>query len=204
MFTGIVESMAEVLDVSRNQLGISKPIMFDDVSIGSSICVSGVCLSVVKMDEESLSFDVVPETAKCTKLGSLKTGDKVNLERAMKYGDRFDGHVVMGHCEGTGIIQNLKLKIQNCKELVIELPGEIAGNVVSKGSIAIDGVSLTVAEKDGNNIKIALIPHTAENTTLGLLVAGDKVNIETDVLLRNANIKSEIRNPKLEIRNPKY
>ena len=84
------------------------------------------------------------------------------------------------------------------------MPGEIAGNVVSKGSIAIDGVSLTVAEKDGNNIKIALIPHTAENTTLGLLVAGDKVNIETDVLLRNANIKSEIRNPKLEIRNPKY
>jgi len=179
MFTGIIESMAEVKSRTKTQLTVERPPFFDDIKVGSSIAVSGVCLSVVNFDQDLMTFDVIPETFKCTKLGSLKVGDKVNLERAMKASDRFEGHVVQGHIESRGVVK--------CRsgEVVVEVPVELLKFITHKGSISLDGVSLTVTSVEGNRVTVALIPHTLENTTLGLLKDGDMVNIETDVMVRS-------------------
>lgn len=180
MFTGIIEATAPILDQRQSGLTIEHPGIFDDVKIGSSISVSGVCLSIVKLTGDSMEFDFVPETLAKTKIGSLKKGDRVNLERAMKAGDRLDGHVVQGHVEGVGIMEN------DGGILVVQLPKDLLQFVVQKGSIAIDGVSLTVADVKGDEVTIALIPHTLKNTTLGSLKKGDRVNIETDMMVRAA------------------
>jgi riboflavin synthase len=187
MFTGIVEAKAKVLETPQGGLALERPASFTDIKVGSSISVAGVCLSVVSFDEAQMRFDIVPETYAKSRLGELTKGASVNLERSMKAGDRVDGHVVQGHVEGTGEVVNgsfdkLRRKIEN--NLSIRLPHELLKNVVEKGSIAIDGVSLTVAKIDGDVITIALIPHTLEHTTLGTLQKGDHVNIETDVLMR--------------------
>lgn len=179
MFTGIVETTANVQKMENGRLIIGRPTTFDDVKIGSSIAVAGVCLSIVKLDDQSMSFDIIHETLNRTNLGALKKGDSVNLERSMKTADRFDGHVVQGHVEGTGrVIESGKGTLR------IELPEELQVHVVSKGSVAIDGVSLTVAGIDKNTCLIALIPHTLKETTLGKLKKNDLVNIETDILSR--------------------
>lgn len=178
MFTGIVEATAEVLSNNGNSLQIARPQTFTDLKIGASISVSGVCLSIVGLDDSSMSFDVIPETVRKTKLGSLKPGSRVNLERAMKADARLDGHIVQGHVEGVGTV------VAGKGELVIDAPEDLLLSVLSKGSIAIDGVSLTVARIEGDRITIALIPHTIQETTLGQLQEGDRVNIETDVLAK--------------------
>jgi riboflavin synthase len=178
MFTGIVEATANVLQNTGHTLTIERPAAFDDLNIGSSICVAGVCLSIVATDEQSMRFDVVEETLARSNLGSKKAGDTVNLERAMKANARLDGHVVQGHVEGTGIVRSAEMR------LCIEIPPSLSKNVHPKGSIAIDGVSLTVASIEQNLCTIALIPHTLERTTLGSLRFGDIVNIETDVMTR--------------------
>lgn len=152
--------------------------MFDDIQMGSSIAVSGVCLSVVEFDAKTMRFDMVPETLQKTKLGQLHSGDTVNLERAMKAGARFEGHVVQGHVEGTGEVvepgPNLHIRTQN----------EIKKFLIHKGSITIDGVSLTIASVTDDGCTVALIPHTMSVTTLGSLRNGDPVNLETDILIR--------------------
>ncbi|HCI03530.1 MAG: riboflavin synthase [Candidatus Peribacteraceae bacterium] len=185
VFTGIIEAQANIREITEKGISVERPESFDDIKIGSSISVSGACLSVVNFDEHLMKFDVVSETFQKTKLGSLKAGDKINLERAMKASDRFEGHVVQGHTETTGVVTNEKLRIEN-GELIIKVCDDVLSFLVPKGSIAIDGVSLTVATIDGNQITVALIPHTLENTTLGFLDKGDKVNIETDVMVRHA------------------
>ena len=185
MFTGIIEAVAVIKEVNKRGLIVGRPESFDDIRIGSSICVSGACLSVVGLDSDTLQFDVVEETGDRTKLGLLNVGDKVNLERAMKVSDRFEGHIVQGHVEAVGIVMSDKWKIENGK-LIITVPNGLLSYITTKGSIAIDGVSLTVASIEGNEVTVALIPHTLENTTLGLLNKGGKVNIETDVLVRHA------------------
>ncbi len=185
MFTGIIEAQAEIMKMTDNGIFVERPENFDDIKIGSSISVSGACLSVVSFDSDSMEFDVVSETFQITKLGSLKVGDRVNLERAMKASDRFEGHVVQGHIEGVGEVVSEKQEIESGK-LIIKIPENLLIFIVSKGSITIDGVSLTVASISGNEITVALIPHTLKNTTLGFLNNGDKVNIETDVLVRHA------------------
>ena len=187
MFTGLIETTAAILSAREFSLTVERPQSFDDTRIGSSISVSGVCLSVVKMDNNSMIFDLHEETLKKTKIGSLKKGDRVNLERAMKVGDRIDGHVVQGHVEGVGRMKNGKLKMENGAMMMISIPDLLSRFVIEKGSIAIDGVSLTVAEIQGDRVSVALIPHTLENTTLGLLKEGDTVNIETDMLVRAAH-----------------
>ena len=179
MFTGIIEAMAKVIEKNPQGLVIERPVSFDDLKIGSSVCVSGVCLSVVELSPSSMRFDVVEETWKKTKLGDLKEGDRVNLERSMKAGDRVDGHLVQGHIEGVGLVTSR----QN-STMAVRIPVSLISSVSPKGSIAIDGVSLTVAEIDGGHLTIALIPLTLEQTTLGSLQAGDDVNIETDVIMR--------------------
>lgn len=179
MFTGIIEATAAVLEKTPSGLTIERPVSFDDVKIGSSICVSGACLSVVELTPSSLRFDIIEETWKKTKLRTLKSGDRVNLERAMKASDRVNGHLVQGHVEGVGLVlSNQKSKLH------IRIPMSLMHSVSLKGSIAFDGVSLTVAELEGGHVMIALIPHTLAHTTLGFLKAGDRVNVETDVMLR--------------------
>ena len=166
-----------------NRLTLSRPESFQDIAIGSSIAVAGVCLSVVALNDRSMTFDVIGETLQRSTLGTLRKGESVNLERAMRADDRFEGHMVQGHVEGTGEILS---KEQNGTRtlLTIRLPEELIPTVVSKGSITLDGVSLTVASIQGSECSVALIPHTLEYTTLGELSQGDSVNIETDVLGR--------------------
>ena len=183
MFTGIIETMAKVVQKTDSGMVIARPLSFDDVKIGSSISVSGVCLSVVQLTESQMSFDVVPETWSRTKLGSVRQGDAVNLERSLKASDRFEGHIVQGHVEGTGSVTDI-----HSGEMKISLPMPLMKHVVEKGSIALDGVSLTVAKIDGDVVTVALIPHTLKVTTLGTLHTGDLVNIETDILGRYATL----------------
>lgn len=181
MFTGIIEATAHVLESANGKLILGRPAIFDDIKLGASIAVSGVCLSVIAFDDASMTFDVIAETMRKTKLGDLKIGDAVNVERAMKASDRFEGHIVQGHVEGTGVICNL-LSVNGI--LNVELCDALTRFVIEKGSITIDGVSLTVAKIEGNICTIALIPHTLSMSTLGSLKAGDRVNIETDILGR--------------------
>ncbi|HVW67307.1 MAG TPA: riboflavin synthase [Candidatus Peribacteraceae bacterium] len=183
MFTGIIETTAEVLRKSDHSLTIQRPAVIDDIRMGSSISISGVCLSVVEFDTHSMTFDVVDETLTRTTLGALKTGDTVNLERSMRADGRFEGHIVQGHVEGTGKVTSLKPQASGM-EMTIELPDHLLPLVVEKGSIAVDGVSLTVAKLNGNMCTIAVIPHTLSMTTLGHKKEGDRVNIETDILAR--------------------
>lgn len=163
---------------SETQLTIMRPETFDDIVLGSSIAVSGVCLTVVALDDNSMIFDVVAETWDKTSLGALEQGSQVNLERALKADGRFDGHIVQGHIEGVATVKEVG------STFVIELPGDLTELVVRKGSITIDGVSLTVASNEQNMCVVALIPHTLAETTLGKRQPGDKVNIETDILGR--------------------
>jgi riboflavin synthase len=183
MFTGIIEATAKILQKSDDGLTVERPAMFDDLKKGTSVSVSGVCLSVVQLDDTSMSFDVVPETFERTTFSSLATGDYVNLERALRADGRFEGHVVQGHVEGTAEVAQIRKK-KTGAELVLSMTDDIMTFVIPKGSIAVDGVSLTVAAADGNGCTVALIPHTLEHTTLGDLQQGDIVNIETDILGR--------------------
>lgn len=184
MFTGIIEATAYVLQNSPQSIVLDRPALFTDIKTGSSISVSGVCLTVVAFDDASMTFNVVEETLKKSKLGSLKKGDRVNLERAMKADARLDGHVVQGHVEGVGEVESVTLKEESAM-MTFHFPLSTIRSVILKGSVAIDGVSLTIAHVEDSHVTVALIPHTLENTTLGSLKEGDKVNIETDVLLRS-------------------
>lgn len=185
MFTGIIETTAAVLEKTPTGLTLARPTSFIDITMGCSITVNGACLSVVRFDDASMSFDIVPETWDKTNLGDLHTGDKVNLERALASNGRFEGHIVQGHIEGTGTVVSFDKPTDSpWATLVIAVSDDLAKYIVYKGSIAINGVSLTVAAKEGNNVHIALIPHTLEVTNLGNLHAGDRVNMETDVLAR--------------------
>ena len=180
MFTGIIEATARILETGDGRLVIERPASFTDIKEGSSIAVSGVCLSVEEMNKKSVRFSVVPETLRKTTIGSWKKGDPVNLERAMRADARLDGHIVQGHVEATAEA----VEMENEKLLTFKVPSSLLPRIVPKGSIALDGVSLTVASMDGDRITVALIPHTLEHTTLGALKNGDHVNVETDILAR--------------------
>lgn len=181
MFTGIIEAQAKLQKMEGHQFTLTRPSLFTDVRLGSSIAVSGVCLSVTHLDEGTFSFDVVPETLKRSKLGSLKVGDSLNLERALSATGRFEGHIVQGHVEGLGRVEKVT-KVESGAEITIRIPTELLSMIVSKGSITLDGVSLTVADIQNDLCTIALIPLTLEQTTLGNLHEGDTVNVETDIL----------------------
>ncbi len=150
---------------------------------GASICVSGVCLTVVRTADESLEFDVITETLERSTLGSKRVGDRVNLERSLRVGDRLDGHFVQGHVDGTAAVDRIQ---ESTREHVMWLRPEpsLAPYLVPKGSVAVDGVSLTIAAVAGGAFSIALIPTTLERTTLSSLTAGDRVNVESDIITR--------------------
>jgi riboflavin synthase len=181
VFTGIIETTAEVLGRGDTTLTVRRPLAFDDVREGSSIAVAGVCLTVTQLQQAKMFFDVVPETWTKTTLGERKPGDKVNLERALRADGRFDGHIVQGHVEGTATVTEAANGL-----LMIVVPSGVRPFVVPKGSITLDGVSLTVANVQDDLVTVALIPTTLRDTTLGLLKPGDRVNVETDILGRYA------------------
>lgn len=193
MFTGIVEATAPILEQNGSSLVLGRPRQFDDIAVGSSIAISGVCLSVTKFDDRSMSFDVIPTTLKKTKLGMLKVGDAVNVERAMPAHGRFDGHVVQGHCDTVSLVRSVEDHNDDTghhRAIVIELPDSIKQLVVLHGSITVDGVSLTVATLDALTFSISLIPHTIKHTTLHALKKGDHVNLEADILGKYAQKKT--------------
>lgn len=185
MFTGIVEELGIIygleLDSASPSLTIKAQTILSDMKMGDSISVNGVCLTVVSFDRDSFIVEVMPETLRKTGLSELKRGDRVNLERALALGDRLGGHMVSGHIDGVGTIRK---KHREANALVIEMKTqpEIMKYAIPKGSMAVDGISLTVVEVKGDSFTVSLIPHTAENTTLGFKFAGSKVNLEGDVI----------------------
>lgn len=178
MFTGIIEATAEVIARRGGSLVLACPASFRGAKIGSSIAVSGVCLTVVASSPKQLSFDVVATTLAKSTLGAKKPGDRVNLERTLSADGRFDGHIVQGHCEGVGIV------LRAGKVLQIRVPEKLRRYIVAHGSITIDGVSMTVASWRNGTLTVALVPHTRRETTLGAVQIGDRVNLETDILGR--------------------
>jgi len=191
MFTGIIERSGRVRSVRRNRRGtrIEIEALFA-VPVGASVAVNGVCLT--SLEPKGLVFDMVPETLSRTTLGRLRTGARVNLERALAAGARLDGHVVQGHVDGTGVVESLSRK-GGAVTLTVKVPPALADQIVSKGSIAIDGVSLTVVEAGRGRFSVALIPATLVRTTLARLRKGDRVNLETDVLAKYARRRAESR-----------
>ena len=185
MFTGIVEEIGTILSVKKgvksSALTISGDLIFEDMHIGDSIAVNGVCLTVTNKTKESFTADVMAETLRRSSLGSLKAGSKVNLERAMAANGRFGGHIVSGHIDGTGEIESF-VKEDNAVWVTVKTPVKLLKYIIEKGSIAIDGVSLTVAYVDNQCFKVSLIPHTAANTILLSKKAGDIVNLENDIV----------------------
>ena len=185
MFTGIVEETGTVRAVKKGAkscvLTIEGDIIFSDLKIGDSVCVNGVCLTASHIDGKTFSADVMAETMRRSNLGTLMQGSRVNLERAMSAMGRFGGHIVSGHIDGTGIITSFRRE-DNAVWLTVSASGEIMRYIVMKGSIAIDGVSLTVAETFKDAFSVSLIPHTAKETILLSKKHGDKVNLECDIV----------------------
>ena len=183
MFTGIIEATARVLKAGKGRLVLERPVIFDDIKLGSSVSVSGVCLTVTTMDARSLTFDVMPETIAKTTIGGLSAGDPVNLERALPAHGRFEGHVVQGHVEGVGEVVGV-VNDRTDVRVTILVSQNLRKLIIPKGSVAVDGISLTVAEAGPETFTVALIPTTLASTTLGGKRMGEKVNIETDILVR--------------------
>jgi len=185
MFTGIIEEMGSVKALRREagaaRLSLSASKVLDGTVIGDSICVNGVCLTVVVLGANEFSADVAVETLKVTNLGDLKSGSRVNLERALQLSARIGGHLVSGHVDAVGRIRE-KREEGNGWRIFIDAPEAVLRYVIKKGSIAIDGISLTVADVDAKGFSVAMIPHTAKLTTLGYKSAGDSVNLESDII----------------------
>lgn len=186
MFTGIVEQIGSVLDVAEQVEGRRLVLSGQglvELGVGASIAVNGVCLTAVKVEGENVTVDVVPETLNRTNLSEVEAGGRVNLERPMRADGRFDGHFVQGHVDGVGVVT--AISHDDGETLMsIEAPASLMPFIVEKGSITVDGVSLTVAAVTDRSFSIALIPHTLEVTTLGLRKLGDTVNLENDVIAK--------------------
>ena len=184
MFTGIVEEKGTVREAGANRLAVGCRTVVVDAEIGSSIAVNGVCLTVVARGADDLAFDLSQETLDRSSLGRLTPGDPVNLERPVSLATRLGGHLVQGHVDGVGEVTGVERDATGGATLTLRIPERLGRYVVEKGSIAVDGVSLTVAEVVGEGIRIALIPHTLTMTTLGTAVPGDELNLEVDVIAR--------------------
>jgi riboflavin synthase len=185
MFTGIVEEMGSVKALRREagaaRLAIAASTVLGNTAIGDSISVNGVCLTVVEMGADAFTADVAVETLSVTNLGELKAGARVNLERALQLSARIGGHLVSGHVDAVGRIRSRREEGSGWR-IFFDAPDSVLRYVIKKGSIAIDGISLTVADVDRTGFSIAMIPHTAKLTTLGFKTAGDGVNLETDII----------------------
>ncbi len=187
MFTGIVEEVGVIRSLSMSghsgEIAIRAKTVLEQTKIGDSIAVNGICLTVTSLRADGFTADVMPETVSRSSLKNAGAGDKVNLERAMAADGRFGGHIVSGHIDGTGTIREMK-RDENAVWVRIEAGPEILRYIVEKGSITIDGISLTVAAVTAKDFSVSIIPHTGEETTLLRRKAGDSVNLETDIIAK--------------------
>ena len=202
MFTGIVEEIGRLRSVKPAEksarMTLEAQTVLEDIHLGDSIAVSGACLTVVSFDSRSFTVDISPESLRATTLGGLKPGDPVNLERAMQAGGRFGGHMVSGHVDGVGTLTQKKQE-GNAWVVAFSAPGEILDLSVPKGSVAVDGISLTINELGEDFFTVSIIPHTLQMTTLGNKTVGNPVNLESDligkyiqrILRRQGNVKGE-------------
>lgn len=184
MFTGIIEEIGFIRSLRHGSRSILLEVeghkIFEDMKIGCSIAVNGVCLTVTSFKGRSFTADVMPETVTMTALRKLDSGSNVNLERAMPANGRFDGHMVAGHVDGIGIVSNIK-KDDNSIVFTLQAPAEVMQFIVYKGSVALNGISLTVSEETATSFNVSIIPHSLQETTLQYLKIGSEVNIETDI-----------------------
>ncbi|MDL2269271.1 riboflavin synthase [Desulfosarcina sp. OttesenSCG-928-A07] len=185
MFTGIIEGLGTISAIQPSGQGARMTLVADfDLSgtrIGDSIAVNGACLTAVTREDRRFTVDVSPETLTRSVLGKIRIGERVNLERALKLGDRLDGHLVSGHIDGMGVLRERKTA-SNAILLTYTVPPSLAYYMIEKGSVAVDGVSLTLNRCDETTFEVSIIPHTAALTTVGLKKVGDAVNIETDMI----------------------
>lgn len=185
MFTGIIVEMGSVVSLARKEAGatltVSADVVAKDAAVGDSIAISGACLTVVSRKGKILSFDLSDETLRSTNLGALRPGERVNLESSMRSDGKLGGHFVTGHVDAVGRIRS-KTIIGDAIKIVIEAPEKVTRLLVEKGSIAVDGISLTVVDVSEETFSIVIIPHTAKVTTIGMKGAGDTVNLESDII----------------------
>lgn len=185
MFTGIIEGLGTVLSVRPSSTGkrisVEADFSLDQTKIGDSICVSGACLTAVSIDGRRFQADISPETIEKTTFGGIKIGERVNLERALTLSGRIDGHLVSGHVDGSGWIRS-KQQTGNAILLSVEVPPWMSSYIIPKGSVAVDGISLTVNAVETGRFEVSIIPHTAAVTTISLKQKGGPVNIETDLI----------------------
>ncbi|GGA22742.1 riboflavin synthase [Paenibacillus physcomitrellae] len=186
MFTGLVEEVGRLKSVSRSGeamvLGIEAHTIMEDMGLGDSIAVNGVCLTVTSMTASSFNVDVMPQTYKHTNLSKLTAGQKLNLERAMSAGGRFGGHIVQGHVDGTGIIVDVQRDYNAVVYTIRPVHSDLLRYMVAQGSITVDGTSLTIAALNEDRFSVSIIPHTLAQTALGTRKPGDSVNLECDIL----------------------
>ena len=187
MFTGLVAELGTVEKLAQQgnsfHLTVAAAKVMQNLKIGDSVAVNGVCLTVVRLGDASFTADVMPETVRLTNIGLLHAGDRVNLERTLRLCDGLDGHIVSGHVEGLGTIASRRPD-GIAMVVTITTPPELLKYIIKKGSIAIDGISLTVTEVTETSFSVSLIPHTAKETTLGFKDVGDRVNLETDIIAK--------------------
>ena len=184
MFTGIVEERGEVLAVDPLRLVVASRSITTGLGLGDSVAVNGVCLTLVEQDTGSCTFDLSEETLARTTLGRLEPGSPVNLERPVTLASRLGGHLVQGHVDGVGTVTTVAIEGEKGVRIGIAIPEDLLRFIVEKGTIAVDGVSLTVAAMLDDGVETALIPHTVAATTLGDLSAGDLVNVEVDMIAK--------------------
>jgi len=198
MFTGIIEGLGTIEAVQGRQLAISADFELDGTGIGDSIAVNGACLTVVRLDGRRFSVDLSPETAARTTLGRAAVAERVNLERALRLSDRLDGHLVLGHVDGIGTISGRRRQA-NALLVDIAVPEALARHLIEKGSVAVDGISLTVNRVHNNKFSVNLIPFTAGETTVNDFKVGGEVNLEFDILGKYVAKMTNRKNSKLSI-----
>lgn len=185
MFTGIVEELGSIERIAGGHITIRCQKVLDSSKEGSSIAVNGVCLTAVNLQAGSFAADLAPETLRRSNLGRLQVGSRVNLERPLSMSDRLSGHIVQGHVDGVGELMSLEALGDENWWMKVRIPDELERYLVYKGSIAIDGISLTVADVAGDVVSVTVIPHTYHNTTLGSRKSGELLNLECDILAKH-------------------
>jgi riboflavin synthase len=184
MFTGIVEELGSVVEAG-SRLRIRCALVREDLTAGASIAVNGVCLTAIDLEPDSFAADLSPETLRRSNLGDLVAGSRVNLERPVTPVTRLSGHIVQGHVDATGVLESLEELGSGNYWLKVRIPAELDRYLVEKGSIAIDGISLTIAAMDGEVIGVTIIPHTFQSTSLGSACPGARLNIEVDLIAKH-------------------
>ena len=185
MFTGIIEGLGTIAGIRSagqgKRLTVEADFSLDQTKIGDSISVSGACLTAVKINGKRFEVDVSPETLQITTFGQAKVGERLNIERALRLSDRIDGHLVSGHIDGVGVVKKRE-SLSNAIIVTIGADESLTQYMIAKGSVAMDGISLTINTRESDNFSVSVIPHTAQLTTIGFKNKGDRVNIETDMI----------------------